>query len=190
MEDVADWASVAVTLTLGVAGFAVAGSIGRDVKVRLAERRLAAYERLWGLMRAASPYDDPLDEQGRHSLHAAFTEWYYANGDGMLLERHSRSVYFEAKDNLARPVGELTPDVARRRIERLKAAEWERERGLLAQRQLSLLRTQLKSDLTIFGKPYGPPIGVEDRAFLEHCGVRTSRQPWREAGRARGSQTI
>ncbi|MCX4671846.1 hypothetical protein OG453_35060 [Streptomyces sp. NBC_01381] len=100
----------------------------------------------------------------------------------MLLERRSRSVYFEAKDNLTRPVGELTPEVSRQRIEQLKGAEREQERGLLAQRQLSLLRTQLKSDLTIFGKPYGPPLGVEDRAFLEHCGVRTGRQPWREEG--------
>ncbi|MCX4671845.1 hypothetical protein OG453_35055 [Streptomyces sp. NBC_01381] len=73
MADVADWASVVVTLTLGVAGFAVAGNIGRDVKIRLSERRLASYERLWVLMRAATPYADPLNEQGRsvttRSLH-------------------------------------------------------------------------------------------------------------------------
>ena len=54
----AEWATAAVTLVLGVAGFILARNIGRDLKLRLAERRLAAYERLWALMRPASPYSE------------------------------------------------------------------------------------------------------------------------------------
>jgi hypothetical protein len=100
----AEWATVGVTLVLGVAGFVLARNIGRDLKLRLAERRLAAYERLWALMYPASPYAELLDEAGRRQLHASFTNWYYQNGDGMMLEQLSRSVYFEAKDNLIRPV--------------------------------------------------------------------------------------
>jgi hypothetical protein len=177
----ADWATVAVTLVLGIAGFVVARNINRDLKLRLAERRLAAYERLWALMRPASPYSDPLEEAGRRTLHGNFTDWYYRNGDGMMLEHVSRSVYFEAKDNLIRPVGRLTPDESRERLEKLAGAELELQRGLLAQRQLSLLRTQLKSDLTIFGEPYGQKLGKEDRAFLTHRGIDISRKPWSKA---------
>lgn len=181
MGGAADWATVGVTLVLGIAGFIVARNINRDLKLRLAERRLAAYERLWALMRPASPYSDPLEEAGRRRLHANFTDWYYRNGDGMMLEHVSRSVYFEAKDNLIRPVEKLTPNESRERLEKLAGAELELQRGLLAQRQLSLLRTQLKSDLTIFGEPYGQKLGKEDRAFLTHCDVDISRKPWSKA---------
>jgi hypothetical protein len=145
--DAAGWASVAVTLVLGIAGFILARNIGRDLKLRLAERRLAAYERLWVLMRPASPYSQPLDTDGLQRMHSSFTDWYYENGDGMMLEQLSRNVYFEAKDNLIRPVEEITPEESHARLRRLSGTELEAERGRLAQRQLSLLRIQLKSDL-------------------------------------------
>ena len=178
MGSAADWATAAVTLIVGVAGIFLALNINKDLKLRLAERRLAAYERLWALMRPASPYSNPLDEAGRRQLQAQFTNWYYRNGDGIMLERVSRTVYFEAKDNLVRPVEMLTPKDSRVRLGKLGDTELERQRGLLAQRQLSLLRTQLKSDLTIFGEPYGEKLGKEDRAFLAYCGVNISRKPW------------
>lgn len=181
VSSAADWASAGVTLVLGVAGFAVARNIRGDVRLRLAERRLQAYARLWSLMRVASPNADPLDEQRRWRLHAAFTDWYYANGDGMLLERVSRGVYFEAKDNLVRPTERVTPVLSRERLQRLDGDELQRQRGLLAQRQLSLLRTQLKVDLAMYGRPYGPRLGPEDRAFLTHCGVNVKRRPWKNA---------
>jgi hypothetical protein len=169
---------VAVTLLLGLAGFVLARNINRDVRLKLAERRLVAYERLWALMRTLSPYSPPLDEAGRVGLSGRLTDWYYANGDGMLLPHASRSVYLEAKDNLVRPLGQLTPGMSRERLGRLSGDEQDRERGRLSQRQFSLLRTQLKSDLAIFGRPYGPRLGAEDRAFLRHCGIDLRREPW------------
>lgn len=63
----AEWGTVVVTLVLGVAGY------------------------------PASPYAELLDEAGRRQLHASFTNWYYQNGDGMMLEQLSRSVYIEAR---------------------------------------------------------------------------------------------
>jgi hypothetical protein len=169
---------------LGLAGLLLARNINRDVRLKLAERRLAAYERLWELMLPASPYRAPLDNDGRDALHTSFTEWYYKHGDGMLLERASRRVYFEAKDNLIRPLDQVTPRKSRERLlEVLQGTpgKVEQARGMLAQRQLSLLRTQLKTDLAIFGQPYGPRLGPEDRAFLMHCKVDISRKPWSEA---------
>ncbi|MEV4513393.1 hypothetical protein AB0K00_31020 [Dactylosporangium sp. NPDC049525] len=183
MEQTANWATVAVTLVLGVAGFAVAHNIRRDVRLRLAERRLAAYERLWALMRPASGYDEPLSQQARLAMCKALTDWYYANGDGMLLERESRTVFLEARDNLVRPIAALTPAESRLRLEGHTGNEQERHRGLLAKRQLSLLRSQLRGDLAIYGRPYGPQLDAEDWAFLAHCGVNLGRRPWKRSSR-------
>ena len=74
-----------MTLVLGIAGFITARSINKERELRIAERRLAAYERLWALMRPASPNDEPLDEAGRRRLEKKLADWYYSNGDGMLL---------------------------------------------------------------------------------------------------------
>ena len=180
MGTAADWASVAVTVLLGVVGLVVARNIRRDVQLRVTERRLIAYERLWALMRVVSPYNPPPDSVTRSKLHEAFTDWYYAHGDGMLLEQGSRSVYLAAKDNLVRPLSALTPTISRHRLEALDEEDLDRQRGLLSRRQISLLRTQLKSDLAIYGRPYGPPLDEEDLAFLSQCNVDTRRRPWRK----------
>jgi hypothetical protein len=57
--------SISVTLLLGLAGFMLARSISKEVRLKLAERRLAAYERLWALTRGVNPYCEPLDAHGR-----------------------------------------------------------------------------------------------------------------------------
>jgi hypothetical protein len=179
----ANWASVAVTLVLGIAGFLAARSITKERELRIAERRLVAYERLWALMRPASPNDEPLDESGRRRLEKDLADWYYSNGDGMLLAQGSRSMYLKAKDNLIFPVERIVPKESRQRLEVLTDGQLERARGLLAQRQLSPLRTQLKSDLRVFGQPYGPLLGSEDRAFIVDCGIDITRKPWNTASR-------
>jgi hypothetical protein len=181
MEAAANWASVAVTLVLGLVGVVVALNVRRDVRLKVAERRLSAYERLWAATSVTSPYGEPLDEQGRTALHECLTKWYYAHGDGLLLENLSKTVYLAAKDNLIRPVDEIVPLEARRRLLSLSGKELERQRGLLARRQFSLLRTQLKSDLAVYGRPYGPLVDAEDAAFLVECGVNVKRKPWKGA---------
>jgi len=86
-----------VTLLLGIAGFVIARNISRDVQIKLAERRLAAYERLWALMRAASPYSPALEKTAREEFHGKLTDSYYAHGDGMLLPRITREVISKPK---------------------------------------------------------------------------------------------
>jgi hypothetical protein len=161
-------------------GFFVALNFSKDFRLRLAERRLSAYERLWALMRSASPYSEPLNEEGRRRLYDSFTDWYFCNGDGILLDHSSRSLYFGAKDNLVCQVENLTPKKSRQRLEQLDGADLEQQRGLLAQRQLSLLRAKLRADLTVYGQPYGHRLDDEDREFLEHYGVDIRRKPWSE----------
>ena len=70
--------------------------------------------------------------------------------------------------------------MASQRLSGLDAEEANRQHGLLVQRQLSLLRTQLKSDLVIYGRPYGSPLNDEDRAFLTACGVDLNVKPWNQ----------
>jgi hypothetical protein len=78
-------------------------------------------------------------------------------------------------------VDEIIPLEARRRLLTVSGKELERQRGLLARRQFSLLRTQLKSDLAVYGRPYGPLVDAEDAAFLVECGVNVKRKPWKGA---------
>lgn len=67
---------------LGIVGVLVAVNIRGDVRLKVAERRLNAYERLWAATSVTSPYGAPLDAAGRAALHEKLTNWYYANGDG------------------------------------------------------------------------------------------------------------
>jgi hypothetical protein len=76
---------VAVTLAPGGAGFRVAGSINKEVRLRFAERQLSAYERLWDLMEPANPNAGPLDQAGRQQLEQKMTNWYYVSVGGMTL---------------------------------------------------------------------------------------------------------
>jgi hypothetical protein len=45
--------------------------------------------------------------------------------------------------------------------------------------QLSLLRTQLKSDLAIFGQNYTKGLVRHERLFLEECQVDLRSEPWK-----------
>lgn len=56
-------------------------------------------------------------------------------------------------------------------------------RSDLAIRQLSLLRTAMRADLGIIGRPYGQSLDPVDRAFLRSAGVRLWERPWWSGGR-------
>jgi hypothetical protein len=56
----------------------------------------------------------------------------------------------------------------------------ERRRGCVSIRQASLLRTQLKTDLSMHtGFDYFSALRPDDRAFLLSCGLSLWRRPWR-----------
>lgn len=172
----ADWASVAVTLVLGVAGFRLALSVRKETQLRVAERRQLAYERLWALMESASPSAEPLNEAERRLLEEKLADWYYRSADGMLLMDVSRMMYHVVRRNLICPLDDLEPKESRQRLQQLTDGELERQRGLLAQRQLSLMRNQMIFDLQFFGKATRQVLDQEDTAFLEYCGITTSRK--------------
>jgi hypothetical protein len=51
------------------------------------------------------------------------------------------------------------------------------KQGCLSIRQLSLLRTQMKTDLAIYGVPWVKGLHLHERAFLRYSGVCLSRNP-------------
>jgi hypothetical protein len=120
-----------------------------------------------------------MDEQSRKALHDELTQWFYSNGDGLLLEYATKSVYLAARENLVRPIDEIVPIEARRRLLACSGDDLDLQRDRLIRRQFSLLRTQLKGDLAVYGRLYGPSIKGEDEAFLRECGVKINRKPWK-----------
>lgn len=185
----------AATLVITAAGLWFAYSYSRQMALKLSETRLQAYSRLWQISGVAAPTrldgwgDDGyllLDE--RRALWAAMTDWYYADGSGMLLKATTKDVYLNVKHNLICESSDLRPaGLADRINEELRLpADYElddRVRGTLAIRLISLLRTQLKSDLAIYGSTYSGKLNDYERFFLLHSGVNLRSKAWaRTAG--------
>ena len=175
-----------MTAAVAAVGLYWAHSYARQVNLLLADRRMTAYGRLWALTEVARPTriefeNNPLSKQERQSLHESMTSWYYADGNGMLLSGVTKSVYLAAKSNLVCPDDKMQPPAVGEELKDRSANEIEQLRGQLSIRQLSLLRTQMKTDLAIYGRPFGPRLKHSDKAFLLHCGVQLSKKPWRES---------
>jgi len=105
--------------------------------------------------------------------------WYCRVGNGMLLPEPTSSVYLNAKKNLVCDERDLVPC----HVLRLLPAEMppDDKRGCMSIRQLSLLRTQMKSDLTIYGLPYSIELSRADRDFLLASNVKLTSRTWKPA---------
>lgn len=179
----------------------IAHNYRQNLQLQLSDKRLSAYTRLWEVTGVAAP--TRLDGKGiagylrpdeRWRLWRAMTEWYYRDGNGLLLDDASKSVYLKVKHNLACRTEELEPEGLRNLVReelrqnrrgqgRPDAANDDVIRGLLAISQLSLLRTQLKSDLRIYGQTYTGHLLRHEIVFLQGCGVRLESRPWAKASR-------
>lgn len=183
----------AATLIVTAAGLWFAYSYNRQMALKLSETRLEAYSRLWELSGVAAPTRlDGWGEDGyllleeRQALWAAMTDWYYANGGGMLLTATTKDVYLKVKHNLICESPDLDPEGLADRIkEALSPTGHELDdrviRGTLAIRLISLLRTQLKSDLAIYGATYSGKLNDYERFFLIQSGVDLRSRAWAKA---------
>lgn len=185
MEEAVKIAELAITLILGVIGFYLAHSYRRKIALSVAEKRLAAYSALWGRMNIASPVrlsewrDEPLTRDEREKLFKDFTAWYYENGNGMLLGDSTRNIYLRVKDNLVCPIDYFEPETLRARLKSMSQEEQEKERGRLSIRQLSLLRSRMKTDLEVYGSPYHNKLDDNAKALLIRCGEDLSSKVWK-----------
>jgi hypothetical protein len=186
---------------LGLIGAYLGYSYGRQVRLTLASHRLEAYSRLWertglaaptrldertGLAEVAHPLSRSLSVDERIHLYRQLTTWYYQQGGGMLLGADTRSLYLSAKHNLVCADQDLEPKAFRKLLEdtgRIGDANslTNAERGCYSIRQLSLLRSQMKADLAIYGVPFVGTLQDHEQEFLRGCGVNLLRRPWRRA---------
>jgi hypothetical protein len=181
------------TSLIGIAGLYLAHSWRRRSQVELAEARRSAYAALWQITATAAPTRLRPDGAGtlttkeRKLLFERMTIWYYTDGQGMFLASETREVYLAAKHNLTCPDEKLKPNGVGLLARFPAHLTTEQKRGCLSIRQLSLLRTQMKSDLAVYGKPYQGTLRVHEREFLEACDISMRRRPWRTATRGEPS---
>jgi len=175
------WVQALGTLLLGLVGLWFANSYRRQVRVQLAERQLDAYTRLWTITERALPdRDSPLSRSEREEIHAAMVKWYFADGDGVLLAARTRNLFVAVRTNLVCPPEAIVPSVLGRQVSGRAVEGAERQRGCISIRQMSLLRTQLKSDLSIHnGYRYYSALRPDDRALLKASRIPLWRKPWR-----------
>jgi hypothetical protein len=175
-------AALVITSLIAIVGLYLAHSLRRQQTLRIAEERTNAYRELWELMELARPTrlaagerggdlagegDDglrgagPLTRAEASSLYRSMTHWYFHTGNGMLLSEVTKELYLEAKRRLGTyAVG--------------GGHDWERE-GARRIDELSLLRTQMKSDLAIYGTPYFGKPDMDDEDFLRAAHVDPDR---------------
>jgi hypothetical protein len=186
----ANWAQVVSTVFLGLVGLWLAQNYRRQVRLKLAERQVDAYTRLWTLTAPASPErTTPLARDELLALREEMSRWYFDDGDGIFASTATRDLYVAVRDNLTCPIGELRPAILAQELARLPAEVADRRRGCAVIRQMSLLRTQLKLDLAVhFGFTYYSGLRPDDRAFLRVCGLSPWRRPWRSGPLRRARQ--
>jgi hypothetical protein len=181
-----EWIDLAVGAVLTIVGLYFANNYRLQARIQLAEARRAAYAKLWEITGLATPtrldtagWKGALTEDERTRLYHSMTVWYYQDGNGMLLDTATRNVYLDVKHNLTCTEKDLRPP------EILNALPPEmtviQRRGCISIRQLSLLRSQMKTDLAIYGQPYVRTLTLHERLFLTNCGIKLERQPWRAA---------
>ncbi len=163
-------------LALTAVGIYYTNNQRRQLDIHVADQRIKAYSELWALMKIAAPMRTPeggsLSAEERLTLFDQLTDWYYADGNGMLLELVTREMYLVAKNNLVRGDGQLQPPSLSR------PGLTDLDRAQLSISQLSLLRSQMKADVGGYGLLYEPKLSNDDRAFLLYCGADLRRPPW------------
>jgi hypothetical protein len=139
-----DVARLVVESIIGLLGLYLVHSFRRQQRLRIADLRIPAYQRLWELMKVAAP-SRVTDSTGAGSLapeearelHHSLWDWYWQNGNGMFLTDETQKIWAAALDRL-RTYGEdggIDPA----------------EEGWRRIVELSLLRTQMKRDIKVYG---------------------------------------
>jgi hypothetical protein len=175
------WAQALGTVFLGLVALWFANSYYRQVRLQLVERQLDAYVRLWRITETANPDRTiPLDTAERAQLYERLVKWYFEEGDGVFLSARARDLYVGVRTNLICPIEQFQPASVAGAMATLAPADADRRRGCVSVRQFSLLRTQIKGDLSIHrGYWYFRGLRADDRAFLRSCGLSVWRRPWR-----------
>lgn len=177
----ATWAQVAGTVFVGVVGLWLAHNYRRQVGLKLAERRIDAYIKLWTLLAVATPVrTTPLDPAERTQIHDDMNHWYFTDGNGLYMSTPSRDLFMAVQANLTCPIPNIRPVTLAARLATMADADAERQLGCIGIRHISLLRTQLKADVNLhIGVNFYRKLRWIDRDLLRSCGLSPWRPPWR-----------
>jgi hypothetical protein len=167
-------AQFVITSAVAVIGLYLAHSFSRQQRIKIAEQRLDGYRKLWGHMFVARPSRveppenmSPLTPREAAGLHGEMTKWYFEGGNGMLLRHDTREMYLAVK----RRMGQYALESQSRDSD---------QAGCRVMRDLSLLRSQMKSDLQIYGVFYFDTLNDGDRELIRTSGLDPERWglPW------------
>jgi hypothetical protein len=165
------------TIAIAVIGLYATHSLRRQQRLKIAERRVDAYRKLWSLLVVARPLRmnppenmPPLSRQEARTLYDEMTSWYFVDGNGMMFPDETKRVYLGAKERLglyADGAGEAPEEGRRRMVE------------------LGLLRQQMRSDLAIYGHSYmADKLDADDEEFLRACRAPSAQRRDRGPGTA------
>jgi hypothetical protein len=167
-------AQFVITSAVAVIGLYLAHGFSRQQRIKIAEQRVDGYRKLWGHMFVARPTRveppenmSPLTPGEAAALHGEMTKWYFEGGNGMLLPHDTREMYLAVKRRMGRYALESQGGDSD-------------EAGGRVMRDLSLLRSQMKSDLQIYGVFYFESLNDGDRELIRTSGLDPERwgRPW------------
>jgi hypothetical protein len=164
------------TLVLGVIGLRLAHNYRRQIRAALVLRTAEAFARLWALTgNGQLAVDGYMDELARKSTAAGMRNWYFEAGDGLYLSAANRTLFFKVLEGLE-DSGSINPRSNKERLARLTAIDRDRSLGCICWRQLSLLRTQLKSDLAVYDEETSfALLRADEKELLGECAIREPR---------------
>jgi hypothetical protein len=173
-------ATLILTTAVALVGLWAAHSFGRQQRLRIAEQRLSDYRGLWKLMaiaRVSRGEDDdphssgPVSREEALTLYDGLTVWYFDQGGGLSLPDDTKRLYLEVKKRIGDHASARAP-----------ASDVEGSKRVI--RDLSLLRTQVKNDVGVYGRSYfsfDEVLNDEDKALLLAAGISPAQ--WLKRGR-------
>lgn len=137
-------AKLVVESIIGLLGLYLVHSFRRQQRLKIADLRIPVYQKLWELMEFAAPSRvesasgrGPLTPREAGELCRRMRAWYWESGNGMFMTEATQKVWAAALARLDRYAGDRDVD-------------WT-EQGWRRIVELSLLRTQMKRDLSVYG---------------------------------------
>lgn len=168
-------------LLLSAVGLWIAHSFRRQMRLKLTDQLYAAYAALWELTGRLPTFTNQLAcSEQRRELSRAMGNWYYEGGHGLLMPASTRKLFFVIMQNLVVPANAVLPLGLRRRLLSLPDEQREAVLTCACIRFLSLLRSQLKEDMAIYGglrRNRDRGSRLEDERELElACGIPVGRR--------------
>jgi hypothetical protein len=175
----AAWIQAIATILAVVVGALLSVYVRGQQLVKISEKRLDAYASLWTITKSLRRGGPDLSEEDLRKLESEMTDWYYKPGCGMLATAQTVQMFLKLRDNLTCPQPHFYPSSWAELWTPLEPEEPPlRRRQRMLEQQFSLLRTQMKTDCSVYyGKHISPvpPIAPYETDFLTELGTRPSR---------------